>query len=83
MKSPSTPVMVPLVVPFTTTEAPITVSPVASLTTPLQAEFTCCAASTSFERGGVDTAYIIPLLKAEMISISPTDLKCLFIISLF
>ena len=36
-------VIVPLVVPFTTTDAPITVSPVASTTTPVQAPFCCCS----------------------------------------
>lgn len=38
-KSPSRPVMVPLVVPFTTTDAPITVSPDASFTTPVHVDY--------------------------------------------
>ena len=45
-KSPSIPVMVPFVEPFTTTDAPIIVSPVASFTTPVQVPF-CWVTLTS------------------------------------
>ena len=43
---PSTSVTVPLEVPFTSTEAPITVSPRSSTTTPVQIEV-CCVAFTA------------------------------------
>ena len=46
-KSPSIPVTVPLVVPFTTTETPMSVSPLVSLTTPLHAEVCCCMVCTT------------------------------------
>ena len=49
-KAPSKSVMVPLVVPFTMTEAPITVSPSASLTTPVAVSL-CCVIFTSSAPG--------------------------------
>ena len=51
--------MVPLVVPFTTTDAPITVSPVASLTTPVQVPL-CCVIFKSVTPG-LATAYAAPV----------------------
>ena len=58
-KSPSSPVIVPLVVPFTTTDAPMTVSPVASLTTPVHVPL-CCVIFTSVTPG-LATAYAAPV----------------------
>ena len=58
-KSPSSPVIVPLVVPFTTTDAPMTVSPVASLTIPVHVPL-CCVIFTSVTPG-LATAYAAPV----------------------
>ena len=44
-KSPLIPVIVPFVVPLTTTDAPMMVSPAASFTTPLQI-LLCCTTET-------------------------------------
>ena len=49
-KSPSSPVMVPLVVPLTTTDAPMTVSPCESFTTPLQVDVCCVFLTDSVSR---------------------------------
>ena len=42
LKLPSIPVTVPLVVPFTTIEAPMSGSPLVSTTTPLHKDGCCC-----------------------------------------
>ena len=70
-KSPSIPVIVPLVVPFTTTEAPMTVSPVPSFTIPVQAPF-CCVIFTSVTPGLL-TAYAAPVEAPIRNSIILTD----------
>ena len=82
LKSPSSPVMVPFVVPLTTTDAPMTVSPVESSTTPVQVPF--CWAIIAPEAGFGDAAFTLPAAIADRSSKkAPTGLDFFSIIFKF
>lgn len=70
---PSKSVIVPLVVPATTTDAPITGSPVASFTTPVQVVDYWVTSITSGSRTGA--AYIPEEVKPAVSNNRETDLK--------
>lgn len=78
LKSPSNPVIVPLVVPFTTTEAPMIVSPFRSTTVPVQ-EVCCTTYKFIAFTSGIA---IIPIGRPEKSKNALSDFKCSLAIDL-
>lgn len=80
LKSPSSPVIVPLVVPFTTTEAPIIVSPFWSTTIPVHALFCCTLCTPMASTCGA--ACMNPVEIPDKNSNALTDFSCSLVIDL-
>ena len=76
---PSMSVIAPLVVPFTTTDAPMTGSPAPSFTIPLQASFCCCTETDSLEAyAGSPPATPMPRHKSMLTSLTCFCIKIRF-----